>query len=129
MVEHGKDCICHNCLPGSGILREKEDAIQFRKIRDLKHLYKTSDFFIKVMKLRLKEKTNQGYQGWDKPSTKEQICCELVKDAKLLKEVDYYQRARLCVDIANKAMMFYFLNSKEWRDIKKKLKNKGEANV
>lgn len=74
-----------------------------------KKLKRAAETFTEAMHQRLAQKERRGYRGWDKAMpTDDLLAIGIANDLTIMRALDYdEQSARLCVDIANRAMMLH----------------------
>jgi hypothetical protein len=70
------------------------------------------DEFVLAMKARLFQKEAEGYSGWDGAYSKEDLAKEMEDDCAIIGATGVDDR-KLCVDIANRAMMLWYQVRKE----------------
>jgi len=78
------------------------------KIKE-KKLSKTLQKFVGEMTQRLAEKESDGYEGWDNEDMFTPLLSCLIKDAGEV--LDNANSQVECIDIANRAMMLWYLNN------------------
>lgn len=97
----------HNKLLEDGVLMRLEDNSTATPVHDeVKRLFESVDKFADLMKERLYEKFKKGYRGWDDVSKREAWMNDLVNQVH--EDLQNHKE----VDIANRAMMIYFLTNK-----------------
>jgi hypothetical protein len=92
---------------------DKELPFNWSAPEEQARIFKAIDEFSGKMKARLTEKIADGYGGWNSQTMKKQILNKLFSDIEILKcwdiEADVPPYKERFVDIANRAMMLYFL--------------------
>lgn len=78
---------------------------------EIVRLWAAVDTFATYMKLRLDEKARQGYAGWDDPKY-----ADLIADALFWDITNGDGGVGKEVDIANRAMMLYFIRSQKQQE-------------
>jgi len=80
------------------------------KIKE-KKLSETLKEFVGEMERRLAEKEGDGYEGWDNQDCFTPLLSCLIKDAGEVLDIPNSQKE--CIDIANRAMMLWYLDNKK----------------
>jgi hypothetical protein len=73
--------------------------------KERSRLHKAVDAFAKAMKLRLDEKADAGYTGWDGAYPACSLRSEILSDAEEMRE---FAESHKAVDIANRCMMLWY---------------------
>lgn len=81
-----------------------------KHIEEMNKICSVLSNFTEEMKKRLLEKLKLGYTGWNDPVMTGNLLCDLSEDVKVLTKDCSADSKKLLIDIANRAMMLYFLD-------------------
>jgi hypothetical protein len=73
-------------------------------------LEKAVNDYARSMKIRLHEKEEQGYEGWDNPNTIDSLSLisSIRSDLNEMQHAHDDKFLKLCIDIGNRAMMLWY---------------------